>query len=290
MTRRIIIERVLPASAFPETPRVGAAIGSRAGTTALLITRVRPIKNNGSAPAFRIFGERVKTANLAPDAIIIPHKPGASHAAEPPRLGPFQIPLPGATNKQQRERVISLKRAHRDEGIAPAIQVATGKVEATTFRDPDDLNPRHRFAREVSSFRSTADPIRFLIDRGSISRQQGTLCGRLRRDFELGIVGLSTGVAKYSPDRIKGIGASAGPSQMQMEHIEYFRGAETAVGHRLFDILKCCILLGETILDYSTRTQTNRMAASGRLSAAIDRLQDHYDLIDAARQRTMTDA
>ena len=288
MTRRKEIELVVPASAFASVPKVGTMIASVKGTTCTLVHGVRAVRNNGAPAAYRIFGARIKTANLPPDAIVLPcpKRPRPNRAAEPPPMGPFPVTTQATARKQQRAHVIELLREDRANSgeIAPAIQQATGKVEPVTIRDPDDLNPHRRHPKMVASFRSTADPVRQLVNVGCLSRRHGVAAERLRRDYELGVFGMSHGVFKYEPDRVQGVGAADGPSAMQGEHLEYFQRAEAAVGPRLFAVLVACIISGQPITDYATKLQINRQNASGRLIAACDRLLDHYDVTDAPRR------
>jgi hypothetical protein len=201
-----------------------------------------------------------------------------------PPVAPPAIVTRAAKQATERKRILQQKRAGLlgETHALPVHQVTSGKVKTASWVDPDDLSPNRRVARQISGHRSATDAIQLLLDGDSVSKKQAGAAVRLRKSYEVGVVGSTHGPRWDSVPA--GYGPGDGPTVAKLAALERFQRAQAALG-RLFDVVLSICLEGETISGYATRIKANRQTICGRLGAALDRLLDHWEELDAARKR-----
>jgi len=150
----------------------------------------------------------------------------------------------------------------------PAAQVANGAVERAAWDDPDDTGRRGSYVRMVHGYRRS-DPLITLHRRSprEITQQHLQAAERLRDDYEIG-EGVNLG---------KGSGGETGPLDVQIDARTRYRAAVAAVGPSLCAILLPVVLSAWTVKQWAEDRGMSETKASGYLTAALDRLQDHYN-------------
>ena len=202
-------------------------------------------------------------------------------AAEPP--DPTDRPAivtKAMKTKAERERI----RAHRLAAADPdnSIRLRNKTASAATWRDPTDTDVLRRKPKAITGFRAT-DPLETLQNSGTLNRQQIGAARRLRRDYESGCL-QTNGAVDWERSGVSQGGTPIGISERKLQFLERFQNAQAAVG-RLFEIVEFVVLLERTLKDYAAQHRVHPANASGRLHAAIEMLQGHYDTIDEGTER-----
>lgn len=286
MTAPRLIERVIMGSLLSLPPVAGDYFMSPSGRTAIAVSKVRRMMGERSGIRYRLFGMRVRLAELPPGVSPLPWPKPPSKAAQPPTaeafIGPPRPPpviVPTATARlDARRRIVGLLRDDRDQDRpVPKVRIANQTALAADWRDPDDLSTQRRTARMVHGFRSR-DPIEVLLDNSTIGRGHARAARRFRKDYELGVVGLRASRDLAEPPN--GFASGSGPSEARMKHLQAYRATIAALLPHLLEVIVAVIIREETLDVYSARKGMSRHAVAGYVLASLDYLSDHYKRLD----------
>ena len=170
-----------------------------------------------------------------------------------------------------------------DEEIAPAVQrhgVVTEDGEV--YRVP-------RVERLGLTFKRS-NPVHHLVARGTCTRAHERAADRLARAWEDGGRGVGRGAAPYG-ERTSGTPQSGWISDQVLAQLGYqnrcraeFAGAQTWLG-ALFPAVQAVVLDGIDLTAWTTLAgHPNAQVARGYLVAALDRLVEFYEAVEAARR------
>lgn len=282
--RRRTSEYLLPVALFPTLPEVGSYLACPGKTEiALLLSVVRKVSDDGR-PMVRLAGTRFRTSEYPPDITPMPwprQKPPSRAAETPPATDkPAAIVTKAVKARIERDRI---RNQRRDYASDPANQLvdpvrwANGSAVAGTWRDPDDRNVLRKTPRAITGFRAT-DTLVSLQQSGTLTRQLVGAARRLRGDYENGCL-QANGATDWARGGVSSGGTPVGISERVLQFLERFQRAQTALG-RSFEIVEIVVLQERTLKAYAERHGIQPAAASGRLFAALQRLQDWYDSID----------
>jgi Domain of unknown function (DUF6456) len=144
---------------------------------------------------------------------------------------------------------------------------------------------KRRSPKIVSGFRAD-DCLDTLQHSGTLTRAQCSAARRLRRDWENGVQ-MTNGATDWAKAPASSGGSPVGLSERVMQLLERYNRARAAMG-RLYDIVDYICLQEKTLKDYAARNKINPASASGRLYAAVQSLQDHYDTLDEPEKERAT--
>jgi hypothetical protein len=294
MTAKTQVEHVVDARHLAAPPTVGIYFASPSGAvTVLLVTRVTRIAAGGSTAAYRLYCLRLRRSALPDEVTVLPWPRERRPVGRPSRAAEAPAPSdrPAIVTRQQkqkaqRDKVIALRRSYADPDNAQIEPARRNKVRPAEWRDPSDTDVLRRSPRTVSGFRAT-DVLESLQSSGTLNRQQVGAAKRLRRDWEIGTQ-MTAGAVDWERGGVSVSGTPVGVSERTLQFLERYQAAQAAVG-RLFEIVDYVCLQGGLLKDYAAQQGINPANAAGRLFAAIEVLQGHYDALDesATRRRSV---
>jgi Domain of unknown function (DUF6456) len=285
MTAKSVVEYVVPILEGT-LPKIGQYYASPSGQTVLLLTRVaKVIGAKARGESVRIYCLRLRRATLPPDITVLPwprERPGRprSRAAEPSD----PTDKPAIQTQQQRQKIERerIRKRRIDAASDPANQLVApirrqnGTARASTWRDPADTNILRRTPKTISAFRAD-DPVDRLLASGTITRGQAWAARRLRIDYERGEL-QQHGSVDLSSGGGRGFEPGTGPSEFILMALERFQSAKRALG-RLFSIVFAVCIEGTTLRDVAARLGISPPMCAGRLSASLEALVTHYELV-----------
>jgi len=153
-------------------------------------------------------------------------------------------------------------------------------LEPAEWQDPTDINPNRRAAKIVHGLRVAWQIERLHRDNPSNFTERHVACAhKFVREWETAGNGSSGGRA----EKVDG-GGSDGIGETQLKAIAADRAARRAIGPSAERVLNIVIVANRPIKALAVALGCNPMHASGRLSAALDRLQEHYDALAEKRK------
>lgn len=146
-------------------------------------------------------------------------------------------------------------------------------AEASSWRDPDDLNPNARSPRLVAGYRRV-DELRRLYVSGGVTEKQFKAAQQLLTDCEL------AGGARpgSQPASVRVDAASQfGPGQVQLDAARRFREAMQVLGQFASAVLMYALLENAKVSEVARNFNVQHYQALGWLQGALERLVEHYD-------------
>ncbi len=177
---------------------------------------------------------------------------------------------------KRRRNTIPALPSEVDKG--PSIRAANRTAESSEWRDPDDVARNVRTPRVIGGMRA-ADPLLRLSNNGTIDNRHMAAATKLRRDYEIGILGAHPGRSGV-PDHIDG-GGNGTPEEMRLAALGRFRAAMASIAG-LGAAIICHVVIGQadgSHRDVTTFARSFGMepkTATGLLIGALDRLAEHY--------------
>lgn len=277
-TTRRPTEVRIPPSVFSHLPRVGGLVRNPRSNGIVRVTAARRV--SGEKNAFLVVLQSVKRDDV-PAGTAIPEWPKLARGrpkAPPPAPLPSPIETPRKRSAKQRAHVMALLDDDRNEArVIPTVRLNSA-IEAE-WRDPADVSVYRKKPRLIRGHRSW-DAIEYLLERKDLARRQVVAARRVRKDYEIGVVGLRGGTGNPL-DRVSGsFGPSDGPGETKSRSLEQFNQARIAVGKSLWGMIQAIVLENESVSVYALRVDVHYQTAQSRLMSALDRLADHYETRD----------
>lgn len=148
-------------------------------------------------------------------------------------------------------------------------------VTRASWPDPDDTNPLRREARQIDGFR-TFDALAALHarDAKAWTAHHVEAAIRLRRDYEVGVLGASSAGGRgmteaRSPD---------GKMVARVDTATAYREAMDALGRSAAWDVRRLVLENWTLAEIADRDNVGATRVSGRVEAALTRLVEHYGI------------
>ena len=289
--------------AFTSTPEPGSFIVSAGGRRVSKIIEATKVRHVGQgarrSQEYRLRVTPAARTDIGTDDKLIRIKrdwrPTKGHTAAQP-TDPDQGATRAARAKRDRAeqvaieamRVSELLRDDRDKHrqvhsirtktiIDPTSKaiIRNPTAESASWRDPDDIAPNRRVARQIQGYRATDTLSRMSKRSSHITSKHKAAANRLRTDSELA-AGARPG---YQRPEIsdRSFGSGSGPQEMQLIALRSFESAKAAVGRKLFDILDHVVLQNRFLEEFARIHHIQKDFAMGRFISALDRLSEHYD-------------
>ena len=139
-------------------------------------------------------------------------------------------------------------------------------------RDPD--SPSRRRARKIRGYRAEGivERMHAAMPR-EVTEEHVKAANRLLDDYEIGVMGAQV-TAKHQ-GRVDGRTAADMP-QRQLDAIGRYHGAVAALGRAAAELLGAVVFHGMSCEAVAVHTGSDRIRVTGRVTAGLERLREHY--------------